>query len=174
MPPVLATTTPADPYKNFKFLVLWDQRTVAAVSKVTGLKRVTEVVRHRSGGDPSSSRKSPGRTEYEPVTLERGVTFDTAFDQWASAVWAFQAGLGRESSPANFRKTVTIELYNDAGQAVQRYFLYRCWVSEYTPLPELDANANGIAIQSIKLENEGWKRDEALTPPVEPSFSFQP
>ncbi len=173
MPTVPVTTTPADPYKNFKFLVLWDQRPVAAVSKVGALKRTTQVVAHRDGGNPSSSRKSPGRTEYDPIMLERGITTDTAFEQWASAVWSYGNGLGSESYLANFRKTITIELYNDAGQPVQRYFLYRCWVSEYLALPELDANANAIAIQSIKLENEGWKRDSSLVAPAEPSFAFQ-
>jgi phage tail-like protein len=173
MPTVPVTTTPADPYKNFKFLVLWDQRPVAAVSKVGMLKRTTQVVAHRDGGNPSSSRKSPGRTEYDPIVLERGITTDAAFEQWASAVWSYGNGPGSESYLANFRKTITIELYNDAGQAVQRYFLYRCWVSEYQALPELDANANAIAIQTIKLENEGWKRDTGLTAPVEPSFAFQ-
>ena len=173
MPTVPAVSTPLDPYKNFKFLVLWDQRPVAAVSKVSALKRTTEVVKHRNGGDPSTSRKSPGRTEYDAVTLERGVTFDTRFEQWASAVWAVQSPLGSEASLANFRKNITIELYNDAGQPVQRYFLYRCWPSEYHALPELDANANAVAIQMLKLETEGFVRDASLTPPTEPSFSFQ-
>lgn len=173
MPTVPAVTTPADPYRNFKFLVLWDTRPVAAVSKVSALRRKTEVVSHRHGGDPSTSRKTPGRSEFEAITLERGVTQDTAFEQWASAVWAFQSGPGRESSLANLYKDITIELYNDAGQVAVRYFVYRCWVSEFQALPELDANANAIAIQTLKLENEGWKRDTSLTPPVEPSFAFQ-
>jgi phage tail-like protein len=172
MPTVAATTTPADPYKNFKFILLWDQKPVAAVSKVSPLKRTTQVVSFRNGGDPSSSRKSPGRSEFEPITLERGVTTDTAFEEWASAVWTYGNGPGGESYLANFRKTVTLELYNDAGQVVQRYFIYRCWVSEYQALPELDANANAVAIQMLKLENEGWKRDTALPPVVEPSFAF--
>ena len=173
MPVVPATTTPADPYKNFKFLVLWDGRPVAAVSKVGALRRRTEVVTHRHGGDPSSSHKTPGRSEYEAITLERGVTFDPAFEQWASAVWAFQGGLGKETALANYRKDITIELFNDAGQPVMRYFVYRCWVSEFQALPELDANANAVAIQTLKLENEGWKRDISLTPPTEPSYTFQ-
>lgn len=173
MPVVPATTTPADPYKNFKFLVLWDGRPVAAVSKVGALRRRTEVVTHRHGGDPSSSHKTPGRSEYEAITLERGVTFDAAFEQWAGAVWAFQSGLGKETALANYRKDITIELFNDAGQPVMRYFVFRCWVSEFQALPELDANANAVAIQTLKLENEGWKRDSSLTPPTEPSYAFQ-
>lgn len=170
MPTVPAVTVPVNPYKNFKFLVYWDQKPVAAVSKVSHLRRTTQVVSHRSGGDPSSSRKSPGRTEYDAITLERGVTFDLAFENWANAVWSYGHKLGTESYLANFRKTVTIELLNDAGQAVQRYRVFNCWVSEYTPLPELDANANAVAIQMLKLENEGWVRD-VLTPPTEPAFT---
>jgi phage tail-like protein len=160
-----------DPYKNFKFRVKWDGRYVAGVSKVSALKRTTEVVRHREGGDPSSSRKAPGRTEYEAVTLERGVTHDTEFEQWANKVWNFGSGLGSEVSLKDFRKDIILEVYNEAGQLVIAYKLYRCWVSEYQPLPELDANANAVAIQTIKLENEGIERDYEVTEPTEPTFT---
>ncbi|MEL6721222.1 MAG: phage tail protein [Bacteroidota bacterium] len=159
------------PYQNFKFRVKWDNKYVAGVSKVGILKRTTEVVPHREGGDPSSSRKSPGRTEYDAVMLERGVTHDEEFEKWANKVWNFGAGLGEEVSLRDFRKDITIELYNEAGQKVQAYLLYNCWVSEFNALPELDANANAIAIQSIKIENEGWERDYAVTEPSEPSFT---
>ena len=161
-----------DPYKNFKFRVKWDGRYVAGVSKVGGLKRSTEVVKHREGGDPSSSRKSPGRTEYEAITLERGVTQDTAFEQWANKVWNYGAGLGAEVSLADFRKDILLELYNEAGQLVISYNIYRCWVSEYQAMPDLDANANAVAIQHIKLENEGWERDQSVVEPGEPSFTI--
>jgi len=161
-----------DPYKNFKFRVKWDGQYVAGVSKVTGLKRTTEVVKHREGGDPSTSRKSPGRNEFDPITLERGVTHDTAFEQWAGKVWQLGAGLGSEVSLADFRKDIIIEVYNEAGQKVLAYNVFRCWVSEYQALPDLDANANAVAIQHIKLENEGWERDISVTEPVEPSFAI--
>lgn len=163
-----------DPYKNFKFRVKWDGRYVAGVSKVTGLKRTTEVVKHREGGDPSSSRKSPGRTEYEAITLDRGVTHDVAFEQWANKVWDLGAGLGMEVSLKDFRKDIIIEFYNEAGQLAIAYKVYRCWVSEYQALPDLDANANAVAIQHIKLENEGWERDISVTEPAEPSFTQPP
>jgi phage tail-like protein len=160
-----------DPYKNFKFRVKWDNRYVAGVSKVSPLKRTTEVVRHREGGDPSSSRKSPGRTEFEPITLERGVTHDKDFEQWANKVWNYGSGLGAETSLKDFRKDITIELYNEAGQLALAFRVFRCWVSEFQALPELDANANAVAIQTLKLENEGWERDYAVTEPTEPSFT---
>ena len=160
-----------DPYKNFKFRVKWDGRYVAGVSKVTGLKRTTEVVKHREGGDPSSSRKSPGRTEFEAVTIERGVTHDTEFEKWANKVWNFGSGLGSEVSLKDFRKDITIELYNEAGQLVLAYNLFRCWVSEYQAMPDLDANANAVAIAHLKLENEGWERDYAVGEPTEPQFT---
>ena len=159
-----------DPYKNFKFRVKWDGRYVAGISKVGGLKRTTEVVKFREGGDPSTSRKSPGKTEFDAVTLERGVTHDTEFEQWASKVWSFGAGLGAETSLKDFRKDITIEVYNEAGQLAIAYNVYRCWVSEYQALPDLDANANAVAIQHIKLENEGFERDEGVVEPQEPSF----
>ncbi len=159
-----------DPYKNFKFRVKWDGRYVAGVSKMGGLKRTTEVVKHRDGGDPSSSRKSPGRTEYEPVTLERGVTHDTEFEQWANKVWNFGAGMGSEVSLKDFRKDLILDIFNEAGQKALSYKIYRCWVSEYQALPDLDANANAVAIQTMKLENEGWERDYDVTEPEEPTY----
>src|SRR3954451_19652254 len=160
-----------DPYKNFKFRVKWDGKYVAGVSKVGALKRTTEVVKHREGGDPSTTRKSTGRSEFEAITLERGVTHDLEFEAWASKVWHFGAGLGSESSLRDFRKDVIIELYNEAGQKVLAYKVFRCWVSEYQALPDLDANANAVAIQTIKLENEGWERDLDVSEPSEPSFT---
>ena len=163
-----------DPYKNFKFRVKWDGRYVAGVSKVSAMKRTTEVVEHREGGDPSTSRKSPGRTKFEPVTLERGVTHDTEFEKWANKVWNFGAGLGSESSLKDFRKDIIVEVYNEAGQLAIAYKVFRCWVSEFQALPDLDANANAVAISSLKLENEGWQRDTEVTEPTEPSFTEPP
>jgi phage tail-like protein len=159
-----------DPYKNFKFRAKWDGRYVAGISKIGALKRTTEVVPHRHGGDPSSSRKSPGRTEYEAIMLERGVTHDQEFEQWANKVWNYGSGLGAETSLADFRKDIIIEVYNEAGQLAIAYKVYRCWVSEFQAMPELDANANAVAIQSLKLENEGWERDYTIAEPSEPSF----
>jgi phage tail-like protein len=166
------TVNPArfDPYKNFKFRIKWDGKYVAGLSKMTALKRTTQVVKYREGGDPSSSRKSPGITEYEAITLGRGVTHDLEFEKWANKVWNYGAGLGPEVSLKDFRKDITIELYNEAGLAGMAYNVYRCWVSEYQALPVLDSNANGIAIQTIKIENEGWERDESVIEPSEPSI----
>jgi phage tail-like protein len=160
-----------DPYKNFKFQVKWDGRTVAGVSKVSALKRTTEVVKHREGGDPSSSRKSPGRSEYDAITLERGVTHDPEFERWANKVWNHGSGLGAEVSLKDFRKDLIIEFYNEAGQLAIAYKVFRCWVSEWQAQPDLDANANAVAIQHIKLENEGWERDYDVSEPTEPSFT---
>jgi phage tail-like protein len=160
-----------DPYKNFKFRVKWDGKYVAGVSKCSSLKRTTEVVKHREGGDPSSSRKSPGRTEYEAITLDRGVTHDKEFEQWANKVWNFGSGLGAEVSLKDFRKDIIIEVYNEAGQLVIAYKVYRCWVSEFQSLADLDANANAVLIQHIKLENEGWERDVEVPEPSEPTFT---
>jgi len=160
-----------DPYKNFKFRVKWDGRYVAGVSKVGSLKRSTELVEHREGGDPSTSRKSPGRTKYEPITMERGVTHDKEFEQWANKVWNFRSATDAEVSLADFRKDITIEVYNEAGQLALAYKVFRCWVSEYQALPDLDANANAVAIQTLKLENEGWERDYEVPEPAEPRFT---
>jgi phage tail-like protein len=157
-----------DPYKTFKFRVMWDGKYVAGVSKVSGLTRTTEVVKHREGGSPSLARLSPGQTSYTAITLERGVTHDEEFELWANKVWAYGNADGKEVSLKDFRKDIIIELYNEAGQKVIAYKVFRCWVSEYTAMPDLDANSgNTVAIQKIKLENEGWQRDADVKEPTE-------
>ena len=159
-------TTRFDPSKNFKFKVRLENGIyVAGLSKVGVLKRETKVVTHREGGDPSTSRKSPGPTEYDPITLERGVTHDTAFEDWANLVHNFQGDA--LMSLLHFRKNIIIDVFNEAGQKVLSYHVYRCWVSEFQALPELDANANAVMIQQIKLENEGWERDKQVPEPTE-------
>ncbi len=164
-----------DPYKNFKFRIKFGTSSeyVAGVSKISALKRTTEMVEHRIGGDPNTPRKSPGQTKFEAITLERGVTHDLEFEQWANKVWNHGQALGSEVSLKDFRKEVIIEMYNEAGQKVIAYNIHRCWVSEYQALPELDASANAVAIQTLKLENEGWTRDEAVTEPTEPAFDAE-
>jgi len=159
-----------DPYKNFKFRVKWDGRFVAGISKVGALKRTTEVVEHRVGGDPSTVRKSPGQTKFDAITLERGVTHDPDFAAWATKVWDFGSQLGAEVSLADFRKDIILEVYNEAGQLALAYNIFRCWVSDFQALPELDASGNAIAIQTLTLENEGWEADESVSEPTEPSF----
>lgn len=163
-----------DPYKNFKFQVKWDGKYVAGVSRVGALSRSTEVVEHRVGGEPNITRKSPGQTSYEPITLERGVTHDPEFEAWANKVWNYGSGFGQEVSLADFRKDIIIEVYNESGQKVLAYNVFRCWVSEYQAMPELDSNANEIAIQSITLQNEGWERDTSVTEPQEQTLSGAP
>jgi phage tail-like protein len=157
--------TRIDPYKNFKFRVKWDGKYVPGISTVTGLTRSTEVIPFRDGGDPSTSHKSPGRIHYEAITLQRGLTEDSAFEDWANLVWQLGANLGSESSLNEFRKDIVIELYNEAGQLIRAYKVHRCWPSEYHALPVLDANQATIAIEHIKLQNEGWVRDTSVTEP---------
>jgi phage tail-like protein len=163
-----------DPYKNFKFRVKWDNRYVAGISKVGALKRTTQVVKHRDGGDPSTSHKSPGQTDFDAITLERGVTHDTEFEQWANKVWDYNnaqaATPDKEVSLQDFRKDVIVDVFNEAGQKVLSYHVFRCWVSEFQAMPDLDSNSNAVAIQHIKLENEGWIRDVAVLEPQEPTF----
>jgi len=161
-----------NPYKNFKFRVKWDGRYVAAVSKISALSRTTEVIEHRHGGDPSTVGRSPGQSKFEAITLERGVTHDTEFEKWANKVWSQGAGLGAQVSLDDFRKDIIIELYNEAGQLVIAYNIFRCWVSEYKAMMELDASANAVLIQTLKLENEGWERDLDVLEPTEPSFTI--
>lgn len=154
-----------DPYRNFKFKVKWDGQYVAGLNKCSALKKTTEVVDWREAGDPSTGRKLPGKTSYEPITLEAGVTHDTAFEAWANLVNNFQGDA--TMSLLNFRKDLIIDVFNLQGVKVLSYLVYRCWVSEYTALPELDAGGNAVMIQTLQLQNEGWERDASVTEPAE-------
>jgi len=166
-----ANPTRLDPFKNFQFRLKWDGQYVAAVSKVSALKRTTEVITYRSGGDPLTSIQSPGKVKFEAITAERGLTMDKAFHGWAGLVYNYGAALGSQVSLANFRKNLYLEFYNEAGQLVIAYKIFRCWVSEYQAMPDLDANGNAIAIEHIKIENEGFERDDGVPEPTEPTLS---
>jgi phage tail-like protein len=155
-----------DPYEGFDFRVKWDGRYISGVSKVSGLKRSSEVVDQPDGGEANASRTSPGRTKYDAITLERGVTKDTSFEDWANAVGGVVSGVMMGPS-GNFRKDVAIDLFDGAGRLVRSYKIYRCWPSEYGALPSLDVNGNDGAIEHIKLENEGWERDTSVVGRVE-------
>jgi len=154
-----------DPYKNFKFRILWDDKPVMGVSKVSALKRTTELVKHRDGGDNSTDHKSPGRTTYDAITVERGLTHDPEFEAWANKVHPYSGDTAMDL--AAYKKNLTLEMMNEKGHVVYRYFLYDCWVSEYTAIPELNANANAVAIESLKIELEGWDRDRDTKEPNE-------
>ena len=158
-------TSRFDPYKNMKFRVKWDGKYVAGVSKISALKRTTEPVVHREGGDPSTSRVSPSVWKFEPITLERGVTHDPEFEKWANLI--YNTGGDLAISLENFRKDLIIELLNEQGVVAIGYKIYRAWVSDYQALPELDANAHAIAIQHLVLQNEGWERDVSVTEPTQ-------
>jgi phage tail-like protein len=163
-----------DPYKNYRFKVKWDGNYVAGVNKVSMLKRPTEAVKNRTDGDPSVVRVMPGQSTYDPITLEQGVTHDVTFQQWANKIWTYHNAIGTDPdvSLKDFRKDITIELFNEAGQKVLGYNVYRCWVSEFQALPELDGVGNAVAIQTLTLENEGWERDASVTEPTETSFTL--
>lgn len=154
-----------DPYKNMKFRVRWDGKVVAGVSKVSALKHSTEPVMHREGGDNRLQRASPSIFKFEPITLERGVTHDLEFEAWARLIYSTDGDAA--ISLKNFRKDIIIELLNEQGNVAKAYKVYRCWVSEYQALPELDANAHAVAIEHMVLQNEGWERDVDVPEPVE-------
>ena len=165
VPQFVANAYRFDPYKNFKFRIRWDGKIVAGVSKVSALKQTTEPVVHREGGDPSSSRLTPGVWKFEPITLERGVTHDQEFEKWAKLVWNVEGDT--VISLKDFRKDIIIELLNEQGVVAKSYKIYRCWVSDYQALPELDANAHAVAIEHLVLQNEGWERDVEVPEPVQ-------
>jgi len=156
-----------DPYKNYKFRIFWDNKPkpILGISKVSSLKRTTEVVKHRSGGENSTDHKSPGRTTYDAITCERGITHDTDFEEWANKVHPYSGDTSMDL--AGFRKELILEVLNEKGQVALRYLLHDCWVSEFATTPDLDSNANAIAIEHIKIELEGWDRDTQTKEPKE-------
>lgn len=156
-----------DPYKNYRFLVYFGEQTtpVAGISKVTGLKRSSDVIEYKEGGN-AVILKGVGRTKYDPITLERGVTHDDDFEKWANAVQVLDKGAPASALGA-LRKEIRIVVHNEAGQPVQQYNVHRCWVSEYQALADLDAGGNAVVLQHIKLENEGWERDLGVGEPEE-------
>ncbi len=154
-----------DPYKNFKFRLKWDGKVVAGISKVSALKQTTEPVTHREGGDPSTQRLTPSTWKFGPITLERGVTHDPQFENWAALIWSI--GGDGDISLKNFRKDIIIDLLNEQGVVAKSYKVYRCWVSEYQALPDLDSNAHAVAIEHMILQNEGWERDTSVTEPTQ-------
>jgi phage tail-like protein len=153
-----------DPHKSFKFRVKWDGQYVAGISKVSPLSRNTEVVEHREEGDLSTSRKRPGRTEYDAITLERGLTQDPTFENWANSVRNLGVDPGSEV-PDEFRKDVIIEVYSEDGQLVRAYKAYRCWPSFYQVLPVFDTDASAVTVEKLALANEGWERDTSVVEP---------
>jgi phage tail-like protein len=170
-----------DPYRSYKFRVKWDGRYVAGVSKVNALTRMTQVVTYRAGTDSFPARRMPGQSEYEAITLERGVTHDIEFEQWANKVWDYhnsaaedqQGGAGGQAVSLNdFRRDIVLELNNGAGQKVMAYNIYRCWPSAFRALPDLDGKGDAVAIESLRLENEGWERDLSIEEPPDPSFTL--
>ena len=162
-----------DPYKEYKVHVLWDGSVVAGVNKVAGLARTSQEISSREGADPSVPHTSPGQVDFSPITLEQGVTLDLEFVAWANKGWDYpnSAQLGQVESLADFRKNVTITLFNEVGQAVVAYNVYKCWVSESHGLPDLDANSTAVVIRSMTLQHEGWERDHSPRPPTEPGFA---
>jgi phage tail-like protein len=149
-----------DPYANFRFKVLFGTDVVAGASKISGLKATTDPLSYRDGGNNSTPYLQPGLTKFEPITIERGITHDTQFEEWALKVFHPQSPL--LVSLATFRRDLTIELYNLQGVKVRAWNAFRCWVSEFHAVPELDANAAAVAFESIVLQNEGFLRDTAV------------
>ncbi len=167
MPEFTVNPSRVDPYKHFKFRVMWDGVFIPGVTRVSGLLRRTEVVTNRTGSDPSGFHKSPGLTAYEPLVLERGRTHASEFEQWANLVWnRYQRP---EVSLPSFRKDITVNLYNEADQLVLSWRVYRCWPSEYTALGDLDALVGCTAVERLVLQHEGWERDLSVTEPQEAS-----
>ena len=168
---MVARTSQFDPFRGYKFRVRFNNQVVAGLTKCSALTVSIESKEFRTGDMDGFKQKLPGMVSFEAITLERGVTHDKEFEQWANKVWNFGAGLGSESSLKDFRKDVIIEVYNEAGQLAIAYKVFRCWVSEFQAQADLDANANAVLIQHIKLENEGWERDYEVKEPTEPSFT---
>ncbi len=155
-----------DPYRSHLFQLVMDGVVVAGLKKFSGLKRTTEAVKWRSAGEPGVERVMPGATTYEPITLEQGMTHDPVFENWANLVNNIQGNAAM--SLVQYRKDLTLNILNLQGAVAHSYKIYRAWVSEAQLVPELDSGTtNAVAIQMLKVENEGWERDVSVTEPTE-------
>ncbi len=154
-----------DPYKIAKFHVVVDGNAIPGITGVSGLSRHTETILHREDSFPSHMITSPGLTTFEPITLQRGITHDTTFENWADMSFSQQGD--QAMSLKNFRKNMLIKLFNQQGTPVLTYMVYRCWVAEYQALPELDSMCDAIAVETIVLQHDGWERDRAVGEPSE-------
>lgn len=158
----MARASRFDPYRTFKFRVRFGDTTVAGVTKVSALTRTVTPTELKEAGDLLSPRNSPGAVRYDDVVLEKGLSMDNAFEDWANAVVQLQADPG---STSGFKRTVYIDVYDLNGnpqdrksQPITSYKLNRAWITKYTALPELDASGGGFGIQSVTLRHEGWER----------------
>ena len=154
-----------DPYKNFKFHVYLDGRLVMGVSRSARSSAPPRWSATAPGGDNSIDFKSPGRTKYEAVTLERGLTHDREFEKWAANVHSYAGDAATDLR--NYKKALTVEMLNLRNQPAIRYFLFNCWPSSYTAMPDLSSMENAVAIESLVLEVEAWERDFDLAEPDE-------
>ena len=155
-----------DPYRTFKFQILMDGQPVAGLSKMGALKKTTEAVDWRVGGDPSHVRKLPGGTKYEEITLEQGLTHDPVFEEWANRVNNIDGDAA--VTLVGFRRDLVLNVLNLQGQVAFSYQILRAWVSAFQAMPDFDANSmNTVGIQTITIQNEGWKRDPATVEPSE-------
>jgi len=149
-----------DPYSGYSFRVKWDGRLVAGITRVSALTRTTAVVEYREGGNTGATRKLPGVTGFEAITLERGITHDADFEAWARLV------AGTAEPQLVFRKEVRIEVYDGHGRLALAYNVHRCWPSEYVALGGLETGSECALIQSLTLQNEGWERDTSIKTPA--------
>jgi phage tail-like protein len=159
-----ATALTYDPYRKFKFLVKWNNAVVMAVHKVSSITKSIDPIDWRTGGDSNFSAKVPGLTKWEPITLERGLSADTAFQEWMVLVNKYtKAGLGADEAVHAFRKNLNIEMYSLQNELVMTINVYNAWPSKLT-IADFDAKANELAIEHMELQNEGWD----LTPGGKP------
>lgn len=161
----MAENTPAverhDPFRGFKFKVVIPGLTKAGFSKVSGLKEATEVTTYREGTDAVTSRKLPGLTEYDNVTLEQGLSKDNGFRDWRKQIVNLAKEAGADGTgpagvapPLAFRKTVTISLYDKAGTEVKQWQLREAWPASLE-VADLDAMSSDVVIESLELAHEG-------------------
>ena len=162
-----ATALTYDPYRKFKFLVKWEGQYVMAVHKVSSITKSIDAIDWRTGGDSNFGAKVPGLTKWEPITLERGLSADAAFQKWMIEVNRYTKAGGQENEAVhNFRKNLQIEMYDLQNDLVMTINVYNAWPSKLT-IADFDAKANELAIEHIELQNEGWDLTPGAAPAAE-------
>ena len=142
-----ATGLRLDPFQAFNFWVEIEGILVGGFSECTGLQVETEVETYAEGGLNDYTHQFRGRAKYAPLVLKRGLTLNDHLWRWHQNV-----------IEGDFeRKNGTIYLLNATHIPVVWWNFRKAFPSKWTG-PELRANSNEVAVESIELLHQGLSR----------------
>ena len=144
----MATSLRSDPYGIAHFEIEIDGMRESGFLKVSGLEGRVEVEEYREGGD-FGVRKAPGSVSYSNIVVSRGMTSSTELWDW----WE------RVRNGDVDRRNLSIVMLDDSRQAVARWQVQSAWPVRYSA-PDLNAESDDVAIETLELTHEGIDRDD--------------